>query len=721
MSDVTVQDEPARKSGSALAETKLGGASVAQAGGGVPAPLSGSTSLTPGTTAGAPGKTLSGECHFNDNITILMGNRLPHLDKGPVKAFAARGTDKAPANLFAMICEEQLTPRTMKAPNYASIMNQSLARLVASGAVEWSPAGKEKYCLIYEDTLGNPLMREDTRGGLGLKPEAVLNGVIRPVVTVLQDMRDRDLIHGNIRLSNMFDGNGRGLERVVLGECLSTPVSYNQPSLYEPVERALASATGRGTGNQADDLYSFGVCLALLMRHYDPNEGLSDEEIIERKMDEGSYLTLLGKDRFSGAILELLRGLLYDDENQRWTLDEVLIWLDGRRLSPKQSSRRNKASRPLVFNGEKYIRPELIARDLNKNPAEARQIIESGDLEQWLSRALEDKPTIARYETALKLAEEGGKGPGFTERLITRVSVALHPEGPIRYKSINIFPDSIGPALVEAFVMKRDLAAWTDFFMAYFITQWIDSQSSTVPDVSSVISKFDGARAYLRQKGFGGGLEKCLYLLNPEVHCLSEKLAKYHVRTPEDMMDAFERLSKSPGRPTMFFDRHIIAFLSIKDRKNIDTFLYDLNAPEPYRRILAEMRTLATIQRRSQIGPFPGIAAWMVDNLGPVYERFHDRELRIELKKKAERLQDSGDLPKLLALFDTPAVYQEDNLNFRKSMRKYHDLEQETLQIERDLRDESNFGRDTGRQIASVVAGILAGIIILVTFFTAGG
>jgi len=663
---------------------------------------------------------LSGEVVFNEDTTIYSGTRIPHYDKGPVKAYAARSTKHA-GNLFALICEDHLTPRTLKAGNYASIINQSLPRLVASGVAHWTPSGKEKYCFIYENTLGNPLMKDDLRGGMGMKPEHVMSAVIRPIISVLADMRDKDIVHGNIRASNIFDGGVRNFERAVLGECLALPVSCHQPVLYEPIDRSLSSALGRGTGMPQDDLYSFGVSLAMLLRHHDPLEDAGDEEIIGRKMEEGTYSVLLGKDRLSGAILELMRGLLYDDENQRWTLDEVLVWLDGRRLSPKQTSRRAKAARPLLFNNEKYIRPELLARDLFKNVTEARQVIESGDMEQWLSRALEDKVATARFEKALQLSQEGEKGSGFAERLVSRVAIALHPEGPLRYKSIASSPDGVGVSLTEAYIMKRDLQTYVDFFMNYFITQWIDAQTSAVPDVSSLISKFDGARAYLRNKSLGAGLEKCLYSLNTELHCLSEKIAKFYVRTPEDLMRAYEKMSRMPGRPVMFMDRHIAAFLSVKDRKNIDPYLHDLNMPEPYRRILAEARVLATIQKRSNMEKFPGIAAWIVDNLDPVYERFHDRLLRVEIKKKVAQIQESGDLAKLVFLFDNPEIYQEDNNNFRRSMRKYHDLERESLEIEKELRDEATLGQDTGRQIAAVVAGILAAIIILATMFSAFG
>jgi len=688
MTDVEVQNEPAQK------------AEVAPAG---------------------KGSMFSGEVAFNQDIVILPNARLPQYDKGPVKAYAARGSGVLPQNLFAMVCEDHLTPRSMKAGNYGAILNPSLVRLVASGAVDWAPTGRQKYCFIFENSLGNPLMKDDTHGGLGLKQELVLNNIIRPIVNAMLDMRDKDIVHGCIRVSNIFDGNSATIERAVLGECLSVPASSHMPVLYEPIDRALASPTGRGQGTAADDLYSFGVCLAIMLRTHDPLEGMTDDEIIEMKMEEGTYVTLTGKDRFTGAILELLRGLLYDDENQRWTLDEVVEWLDGRRLSPKQAARRVKANRPLSFNGEKYTRPEILAKDLGKNPSEARQLIEDGEMFQWLSRAMENKLTVERFEKAVLMSEEGGKGNGYTERLLTRVCIALHPEGPIRYKNLNVMPDGVGTALTESFVMRRDLQTWVDFFMNYFITQWVDVQSRTVPDASNLVSKFDGARAYLRQKNLGGGLERCIYTMNHEVHCLSEKLQKYHVRTPEELMRAYERMSTVPSRPTMFLDRMIIAFLSVKDRKNIDPYIADLSADEVYRRVLAETKVLATIQKRSQMEKFPGIAGWVLENLEPVYNRFHDRELRKETRKKAERLKDTGDLAKITILFDNPNVYQEDNIGFRRAMRQYFDLENEHTTLERSLQDETTFGRQTGRQVACMIAGVIATAIVLGAVFMSLG
>ncbi len=667
-------------------------------------------------------QSLSGEVTFNQDIVIFSGTRIAHLDKGPVKAYAARGMDNAPPNLYAMICEDHLTPRTSYASNYAAIINPSLARLIAWGPVNWPlSGGRQKFCFIFENNLGQPLKLDDAQGGLGMRQEQVLSAFVRPMVNILTDMRDKDMVHGCIRLSNIYGGTTRTLERAILGECLSTPVSSQMPVIYETVERAMASPTGRGPGTMADDLYAFGVCIVLMLRTTDSLEQMTDDEIIEAKLDEGSYQALTGKDRFTGAILELLRGLLHDNPTERWSIDEVAEWLDGRRLSPKQSARRPKANRPLAFNGHKYYRPEILAKDLGRNVTEARQIVENGELEQWVARAIEDKQMAERLYRATALADEGGKGTGYTERLVARVSLALHPEGPMRYKTINVMPEGIGTALTDAFIMRRDLQIYIDFFMLYLITQWVDMQASSVSDVSNLVSKYDSARAFLRQKGIGGGLERCIYTFNDEAPCLSEKISQYYVRSAEELMRTYEKISSFPNRPAMFMDRHIVAFLLTKDRKNIDSYLVDLNADEPYRRILAEMRVLATLQKRLALERFPGIAKWMLENVEPLYERFHDRELREDIRKKAERLRDGGDLVKILNLFDNPATYQEDNVGFRRAMRKYFELEEESSELQRGLKDESKFGREFGKQVAAIAAGILAGLIIIATVLSSLG
>lgn len=235
--------------------------------------------------------------------------------------------------------------------------------------------------------------------------------ILKPFAGVLQDFRDRDFVHGSIRASNIYNGGSNNLKKIVLGDCLGVPSGYNQSTQYEPIERAMADPIARGPGTSATDMYAFGVMLAVMLRQHDPMHGLDDEAIIRRKADIGSYAAVTGKDRFTGPILELLRGLLHDDLTQRWTIDEMLAWMDGRRLSPKQAVRKIVAPRPIVFHHKKYFQPTLLAMDFEKNPGDVKRILDDGELKNWINRAIERPELYERIESYANLLRGADRFP----------------------------------------------------------------------------------------------------------------------------------------------------------------------------------------------------------------------------------------------------------------------------------------------------------------------
>ncbi len=654
--------------------------------------------------------------YLNKDVFIVPNEPLPHLNKSKIKAYTAVGRNLYSENLFALICDRAITPRMITSTKYGRVVNSGLPKLVSSGKVFWPPAGEERYCFIYENILGKPLIAEtDKNAALHWKPDLVLSNIVEPMISVLTELYNKDIVHGEIWPANMYYSGNKNGGKIRLGECLSTHASALLPALYEPIDRALASNGMRGIGKFEDDLYSFGVSLAVILRSSDPMKGLSDEQIIERKIENGSYLSIIGKDRFSGALLELLRGLLYDDREQRWTLEDVQAWVDGRRLSPKQSPKRVKASRPVIFNEKKYTRPELLAKDMHTHPDETNRIIESGDLDQWIDRAIEDKAIKLRMDKTTKAIEANDRSAGYSERLAVIISTALYTECPIRYKGLSFLPAGFGRALSSAYIRKEEMQPYVDIMKSQFILQSIRNKEGE--DTSSLVAKFDSSRAFMSQTKLGFGLERCIYFMDSNCYCLSEIVQKYYVTTSEDLLNAFERICGSDSKPQILFDRHIVAFLSIRDKKNIDPYMADLLAMEPHTRVLGQLKVLATIQQREKLSDFQNIAKWFSKNLNPVYERIHDREKRAVLQKKVEKICDSGDLAKLAYLFDGNELYAFDYSGFQQARDAFEKLEDEQEKIEKRLKNRKNYGQRTGRQIASVIAVVLATIIILVSSY----
>lgn len=656
---------------------------------------------------------------FNGKFFIHTGKRLTHLDQGPVRAYAASEmSDVSQATYYALVCEPHLTPRSRAAVAFSSITNPNLVRLVATGPLYWPPKSAQHYVLIYENIIGKPLTPEGQFRGLGLRPDVVQQAIVKPLLYVLQDIHNSGIAHGNIRPSNMFPLTSGGvLDRTVLGECIATPSSYSQPVLFETLERAMCDPVARGQAAIEDDFYALGVSLAIILRHRDPMEGLNNDEIIRFKIEHGSYAALTGKDRFTGDILELLRGLLNDDKKQRWTMEDVMGWLDGQRLTPKQGVKKIKAARPVHFQDERYLRPALLAMDLNKNQAEAAQLIESGNLEQWVSRSLEDPAVMKRLESAIETSAELGRSAGYWDRLLCRVSIALDPAAPMRYKGVNVHPDGVGPALAEALIVKKDVQPYVDLINQQTALFWLSSQPETHVDIGSIVSRFDSCRAFLRQNSIAYGLERCLYFLNPEAHCLSEKLKGFYVRNADDLMQAFETISEDPQHPELFFDRHVTAFLSVKDRQDVDPYLMELGSEDMPRRIMGNIKILAAVQIRSRMGKFPGICRWIMDILDPVYNRFHDRELRATLKSKVAQISEHGDIAKIIALVDNPATIQRDLDGYNQARMDYYRLRVESAALESKMSDPEQFNQGIGREVAALFSCVLSGIVILFFVF----
>lgn len=237
--------------------------------------------------------------------------------------------------------------------------------------------------------------------------------------------------------------------------------------------------------------------------------------------------------------------------------------------------------------------------------------------------------------------------------------------------------------------------------------------TSLTAATTEVINKFDTCRAFLRQPGMGYGLERCLYYLCLESPCMSEKLKDYYVRTPEELAMAFEQISASPGRPEGFFDRHIVAFLSVKDRAVIDPYIPDLNSGDPIRITLGSMRIFSSIQRRGKMGALPGIVRWISENVDPLIDRFHDRDQRLKLRAQLIKIKDKGDLTTIEQMFDHVQAIQNDYNNFKQAMQHHLALKEEYVRLEDDLANNPKFGYGAGQQASALVSGVVATIIVM--------
>jgi eukaryotic-like serine/threonine-protein kinase len=664
-------------------------------------------------TAPAPtGRSLE-PVNLAGRYEILPGTPLPSLDGPGGAAFTVRALRDRKMDVFARVGTLGVPARMDLLSGIRGIEHVALMRMIEWGMVDWPADGMKRIVFILENPGGRRLMNSlnDTRDQM--TEEQITRAVIQPLVSALRELSSRGIVHGDVRPTNIFLRD-QGTTGIMLGECVSAVTSFGQAPLLLTVERAMAQPSGRGVGSTADDLYALGITILLLFMGRNPVRQLDDEAMLQAKIDKGPYPALVGTSRISLNLMEPLRGLLADDPKLRWTLNDLELWLSGRRLSPRQPQVPRKASRPFELAGTQYWHCRGLARAFARNSATAAPLIDNGELDRWLRRSLGDEATAEAVASAVDSAGVAGRGANFEDRLVSRVCMALDPAGPIRYKQKSVMVDGFGAALADAFIRNEGYQALGEAISAQLPSFWVNMQPEFKAEHVPLVQAFDGLRTQLERLGSGYGIERVLYELNPMMPCYSAMIRNHMVTSASELLSALEEVAGQPGRPREPMDRHIAAFLIARYRK-LDERLIVLTTPggEELRRIPALLNVLADVQNRFGPASLPNLCAWMVELMGPVIERFHSRAHREKLQNDATRMAQEGNLAILLKLIDDPAAIRKDEFEYAKAKRQFQLATHDVEKLKREISDRDEIMETSGRQVAAIISSVVSTIAVV--------
>jgi hypothetical protein len=648
-----------------------------------------------------------GNMLIGQDIEVYPGKECPTFASPGTRAYDARDRRQA-GEQFVLLCDRESVPRVTHIGSYKALKNPHILNLIDAGIVNWPAEGRQKFAFVFDKPVGKKILDSAEAQPYRVAEDRMIPAVIEPIVRLLAEFRNVELTHRAINAENIYMTGAEGLEHVILGECLSTAPSLCQHPLYEPPSRAAAQPSGRGPGSVTDDLYALGVCVAMMARGENLLRGKSPQQIIHEKIEEGSFVTVIGKERIPGGISEFLRGVLNDDETQRWDIEAVLTWLEGRRLSPKQPRVVLKAARPLTFHGQKFWDLRSLAQSFSENIAEAGAEVEKGQYDIWLKRNFEDKGLDARFARVWDKEKEASR-----ERLVSCLCMAMDPMGPVRYKGLSILPDGFGTALAHATAKAEDTQLYGDLLQQQLFNAWVSQSFDDVPDAAGLLSMLEKCRSALTQKMPGYGIERILYMLNMEAACMSPALQNHFVLSPGGLLLALEEISRQAGRPESLLDRHMIAFISVREPKMIDPYFGYVNSHNRGQQVIGIVRVLAAIQRRFSVPAVPGVCSWLISLTAPMIDLLNDRDLREALTKQVNKMQGGGNLTALLDLVDDPLLIRDDATRFAWAQQEYASLVAEKSQIESYLKKRQFFGRAAGRQVAMLVSCALATTVIV--------
>ena len=254
-----------------------------------------------------------------------------------------------------------------------------------------------------------------------------------------------------IRPNNLYFSDS-SRKHLILGDCLTCPPGLHNPVYVESLEEGMADPIARGAGGVGDDVHSLGVIVTLLTLGRLPAAELDPDEIIDRKINLGSYAAITGGARIPSSLVELLRGLLSDDPRERWSLREIELWIGGRRLTPKQAKLPHKAARPMTIGGRDFDNTRSVAQALGRNWLVGGEIVKGQDFDNWLRRSLGDDRVVESVNKVIGGANAiQSVSESDNPKLVSKACMGLDPLAPVRHKGFSAFIDGIGPALAMEF------------------------------------------------------------------------------------------------------------------------------------------------------------------------------------------------------------------------------------------------------------------------------
>ncbi len=678
--------------------------------------MAGSPSNAGGNDA-AGGRTTAGAL-IDERFQINFAQRLPALDSPNAEAFAATDHENEGRRCFALLCNPSIPNRAEIATRLALVRSPNLISVHAFAAAAAPGAPGRRMAFILQQPSGERL--HPTKGKAKALDEAtILERVLPGLLNALNALHERGLPHRAIRPSNIFlDRAGR--QGATLGECLSAPPGFDQPALFEPIERAAARPAGRGAGTPACDMHALGMTMAaLLLGGLPPSERPLDE--LRDRVERQTFSLIAPLLVCSDALRDLLAGLLVDDPSQRWSIEDLRAWTAGRRSSPP-ARRSRDGMRPYTFLRHEYKSPKALAHAFANNSGAAQGALREGRLAAWIRRSYGDRTRSEAITALIGRPEDMREGlTVIDDEVVASVTLVLDPEGPVRYRDQAVMLDGIGPALAHA-MLSNDAEGVKTIKRILGVGLPLRALGEDEGDGAQREREnlFRTLMGFAKETNAETGIERCTYELNPSLHCLSPLVVDAHVTALDELASALDALAKG-GQPPRGSprDRHVAAFIAsrlpLSERQRVIARMR--GAPPDAADGLADLALMSAIQRHASCGPLPGLARWLEAPLGKAVDSFYSRSRREKMKAALQEATRAGDLNGMLRAASGARERSLDQRQYRVAEKRRAALSAEIARLKTMIARRHQLAIVRGRRVSVS----LAVIVLLIACASAAG
>jgi eukaryotic-like serine/threonine-protein kinase len=649
---------------------------------------------------------------------VLAGQPLDELRSPTAAAFGCSCSARPDESFVALVSDPALPPRHDLIEKLATAQLTNVMTPVGWGFVDLPGLPPSSWATVFERPRGARLVSAITEAITPLSADDVMRKVLPPLVATLRAFADARMTHRAIRPSNLFhQGEARQL---MLGDAVSAPPGVAQPLAYETIEGGMAQPHCRGAGTSADDLYALGVTVVFLLMGKDATVAVDPNVLMRTKIDRGSFMAIVGNARLPPESSELIRGLLNDDVRERWTIEDVENWLQGRRLKPRQQTASSViATRPFDFAGRTCYTARAVADAFAKDPSAAARAIRSSEFEIWLQRSLADEKRSQAVTSVRSDLSDSRSNLAQDLRLTARTCIALDPAAPIRYGDFAVAIDTFNYALAGAFNGRGSLQTIGEMLTARLPQLWIAFQSSGLPPhlmALTTAKPFEMLRRFAEDPRAGFGLERVLYELNPAMHCLSPVIQAERVCKVSELLTALEAAAARGTLGEGFIDRHIAAFVATHSR-HLGRECFDFLGGSPRQRVLGTIGILAHLQGAHGPVTVPALGKLIAGQATSLVDMFHSRQRRVRVRTEIAKLAEKGALSDLFWLLNGSSEPPRDAHDFAVAQQEYAAIEKALAHSHRSEASRParavEVGGRGGVVTASFVATAIAVIAIL--------
>lgn len=616
---------------------------------------------------------------------------------------------------MVFVCEMEPTPRIDILDRLMKVRSPFLTNVHAWYITTLPKESQKKLVVVASQPKGDPLIwKKGDKIPMIPIPE-LKSSIVLPLAQGLKALHEHNLYHRNVRFDNIFY---RSEKKVVtrLGECFTAPPGYYQPAYAETIPSGMCPPEARGADSALDDVYALGVLVFTFLYGDEPCDGMHYEEMIYHKLDRGSYSFFM-KDRVTMEQMgTFFAGTLVDNPRERWRIQDVIDWAEGRSIRLIVGTGDLRGGRPKTFNGHENYSCDELAYSMHQDWKPAVDLLKEDELLNWLRYSVVDPRKTEEIEELLESVKLTKKSDDFQKsKLLARVLISLSWKLPVVWQDLAVMPTGIGYYLAHCLLTNEPTDKIQALIYSRMAIFWEEVHRKLDHNPIKLSYTFEMLPRILDKKRIGYGIECVTYILNPSLPCLSEVVLKEFVITLKGLLQAIEvSIKNTPSDIARLLDQHMMAFIVARSRVLRDADIRALSAQDPLHLTLARLKILSKLQSKGAAERMPATASAFFKLTRTTLSRYRHIPTKQWLEEACQKVVEKGDLQELAQLIDNPKRLQTDEANFKQACAYFDSVEGEIHYIQENILHNKSWHRQNqSRSYAVAVSTAISSIVML--------